>query len=60
MSYQLRQIFALFCNSVALTLGSDSVKCIRANKIVKYAEFGGVYGELESKKGFRRQSVTNI
>ena len=34
------------------------MKGLRVTKIVKEIKFEGVWGNLESKKGFRRQSVT--
>ena len=34
------------------------MKGIRVTKIVKEIKFEGVWGELESKTGFQRQSVT--
>ena len=34
------------------------MKGLRVIKIVKKNKFEGVWGELESKKGFQRQSVT--
>ena len=34
------------------------MKGLRVIKIVKKIKFEGVWGELESKKGFQRQSVT--
>ena len=34
------------------------MKGFRVTKIVKEIKFEGVWGELESNKGFKRQSVT--
>ena len=34
------------------------MKGLRGAKIVKEIKFEGIWGELESKKGFQRQSVT--
>ena len=34
------------------------MKGLRVTKIVKEVKFNGVWGELESKKGFERQSFT--
>ena len=56
--YQVRQIFALFYNLIALTLGSNSVKDLRITKIAKEIKFEGVFGELESKQSFKRESDT--
>ena len=52
------QIFALFCNLIALKLGQKSAKGLRITNIVKGIKFEGVWAELESKEGFQRQSVT--
>ena len=53
-----KQILAIFRNLTALILGSNSVKGLRVTKIDKQIKLGGVWGELESKKGFQRQSFT--
>ena len=57
-SYQIRQILALFCNLIAQILDYNSVKGLRVIKIVKEITFEGIWGELESKKSFQRQSFT--
>ena len=54
-SYQERQSLALFCKLFALILGQNSMKGLRVTKIVKETKFEGVWGELESTKGFERQ-----
>ena len=55
-SYQVKQILAIFRNLVAL----NSVKGLRITKIVKEIKFEEICGELQSKAGFQRQSVTNF
>ena len=57
-SYQLRNIFACVCNLIVLSLGWNSVKVLRVTKVVKKIKFEGIWGELEAKKGFQRQSFT--
>ena len=57
-SYQIKQIFALFFNLVALTLGLKSVKSFRITKIVKEITFQRVFNKLASLRGFQRQPVT--
>ena len=59
-SYHVRIILGLFCYSIALTLGLNSVKDIRVTKNVKEIKFGGVWGELESKKVSRDNDSLNI
>ena len=39
-------------------LGKNSVKGVRVAKIVKEIKFEVVWGELQSKTGFQRQSGT--
>ena len=56
-SYEVRQILAIFTNLIALILGQHSVKGLRVAKIVKKIKFERVWGDLESKIGFQRQSV---
>ena len=56
--YQVRQIFALFYDLIALTLGSNSVKDLRITKIAKEIKFERVFGKLESKQSFKRESDT--
>ena len=57
-SYQVRSILVPFYNSDALILGLNSVKGLRVTKTVKEITFEGVWGELESKSGFQKQSFT--
>ena len=60
-SYHVRIILGLFCNSIALILGLNSVKDLRVTtKNVKEIKFQGVWGELESKKGSRDNNSQNI
>ena len=49
-SYHVTIIWGLFCHSIALILGLNSLKDLRVTKNVKEIKFGGVSGELESKK----------
>ena len=49
-SYQVRIILGLFCHSIALILGLNSVKDFRVAKNVKEIKFAGVLGELDSRK----------
>ena len=51
-SYHVRIILGLFCHSIALILGLNSVKDLRVTKNTKEIKFEGVWGELESKKFF--------
>ena len=59
-SYHVRIILGLFCHSVALILGLNSVKDLRVTKNVKEIKFEGVWGELESKKVSRDNNSQNI
>ena len=59
-SYRVRQLFALFCNLIALTLGQNSVKGLRVTKIVKEFNFEGAWDELESKKVSRDNQSQSI
>ena len=60
-SYHVRIILGLFCHSIALILGLNSVKDLRVTtKNVKQIKFEGVWGELESKKGSRDNNSQNI
>ena len=43
-------MLGLFCHSIALILGLNSVKDLRVTKNVKEIKLEGVWGELESKK----------
>ena len=55
-SYQVRKILVFFCNSVALILGYNCVKCLRVIKIVKGIKFADVWAMLEAKKCLQKQS----
>ena len=59
-SYHVRIIYGLFCHSIALNLGLNSVKDLRVTKNVKGIKFEGVWGELESKKISRENKSQNI
>ena len=60
-SYHVRIILGLFCHSIALILGLNSVKDLRVTtKNVKEIKCEGVWGELESKKGSRDNNSQNI
>ena len=60
-SYHVRIILGLFCHSIALILGLNSVKDLRVTtKIVKEIKFEGVWGDLQSKKGSRDNNSQNI
>ena len=59
-SYHVRIILLLFCHSIALILGLNSVKDLRVTKNVEDIKFGGVWGELEWKKGSRDNNSQNI
>ena len=50
----------LFCHSIALIWGLNSVKDLRVTKNVKEINFEGVWGELESKKVSRDNDSQNI
>ena len=39
--------FSTFCHLIAISLGQNSVKALKVNKIVKEIKFLGVSGELE-------------
>ena len=54
----MRQILALFCNLIAPILRYTCVKSLRVTKIVKEIKFEGVWGKLEAKDYFQRQSFT--
>ena len=54
--YQVRQILALFCNVIALNLSWNFAKSFTVTKIVKEIKFEGIWGKLEAKKCFQRQS----
>ena len=55
---KFEQILGLFCNLVALSLGQNCVKVLRAAKIVNEIGFQGVWCELETKKCFQRKAFT--
>ena len=59
-SYQVRIILGLFCHSIALILGLNSVKDFRVAKNVKEIKFEGVLGELDSRKVSRDNNSQNI
>ena len=59
-SYQVRIILGLFCHSIALILGLNSVKDFRVAKNVTEIKFEGVLGELDSRKGSRDNNSQNI
>ena len=59
-SYHVRIILGLFCHSIALILGWNSVKDLRVTKNVKEIKFEGVWGELKSKKVSRDNISQNI
>ena len=54
-SYQVRRILGLFCHLTALILDGNIVNGLRVTKNVKEIKFEGIWGELESGKGFQRQ-----
>ena len=58
-SYDVRIILVLFCHSIALILGWNSVKGLRVTKNVKEIKFEGVWGDLESKKVSRDNNSQN-
>ena len=59
-SYQVRIILGLFCHSIALILGLNSVKDFRVAKNVKEIKLEGVWGELDSRKVSRDNNRQNI
>ena len=59
-SYHVTIILGIFCQSIALILGLNSVKDLRVTKNVQEIKFGGVWGELESKKVSRDNDSQNI
>ena len=58
--YHVTIILGLFCHSIALILGLNSVKDLRVTKNVKEIKFEGVWGELESEKVSRDNESKNI
>ena len=58
--YDVTIILGLFCHSIALILGLNSVKDLRVTKNVKEIKFEWVWGELESKKVSRDNNSQNI
>ena len=54
-SYQVNQILGPFCHLIALILAENSLKDLRVTKTAKPIKFEGVWGELVSKRCFRRQ-----
>ena len=59
-SYHVTIILGLFCHSIVLILGLNSVKDLRVTKNVKGIKFERVWGELESKKVSRDNESQNI
>ena len=59
-SYHVRIILELFCHSIALILGLNSVKDLRVTKNAREIKFEEVWGELEAKKVFRDNNSQNI
>ena len=59
-SYQVRIILGLFCHSIALILGLNSVKDFRVAKNVKEIKFEGIWCELDSRKVSRDNNSQNI
>ena len=55
---QVKEILALICNVVALSLGWNYVKGLKVIKIFKEINFEGIWCELEAKNCFQRQSLT--
>ena len=53
-------MLGLFCHSIALIVGLNSVKDLTVTKNVKEIKFEGVWGELESKKVSRENNSQNI
>ena len=58
--YQVRQILARFCISVALIVGLNWIKGLRVTKIVKQIKFEGVSGELEVQKLFAETTIHKV
>ena len=58
-NYELRPILVLFCNFVALVLGSSCVKGLIITKFVKQIKFEETWGWKESKNCLQRQSWSN-
>ena len=59
-SYHVTINLGLFCHSIALISVLNSVKDLKVTKNVKEIKFGGVWGELESKKVSRDNESQNI
>ena len=59
-SYHVTIILGLFCHSIPLIWGLNSVKDLRVTKNVKEINFEGVWGELESKTVSRDNDSQNI
>ena len=59
-SYHVTIIVGLFCHSIALILGWNSVEDLRVTKNVKEIKVEGVWGELQSKKVSRDNDSQNI
>ena len=58
-SYLVREAFPLCSYLIAITLRENSVKCLTVTKTLKEKFFEVVSDDLQSKKCFQRQSVTN-
>ena len=52
--------FSIFCNLIALILGSNCGEGLRVTKIVKEIKFEEVWGELEAKNISRDNHSRNI
>ena len=59
-SYKVRISLGLFCHSIALILGLNSVNNFSVTKNVKEIKFEGVWGVLESRKVSRDNNSQNI
>ena len=59
-SYQVRQIFALFCKLVALILGLNCIQVLRVTKIVKQIKFEGAWWKVRSKILFAERILAKI
>ena len=57
-SYQIKEVLALFCLSIALMVGYNCVKELRVTKIVKEIKFERIWGWTRIKKCFQKQSFT--
>ena len=48
----------LFCNLLALVLGSDSVKYLRVKEFLKKDKFEVIWGELQAQNCLQRLPLT--